>query len=53
MDNDIKLTKQRKEKKPKSMAFRNAVAGYLFTLPFIIGFLLFLLVPLMQSLRMV
>ena len=52
MDKDKKQAKQVKQKKPKSMAFRSAVAGYLFTSPFIIGFLLFLLVPLMQSLRM-
>lgn len=47
-----KEKKQKKQRKPKSMAFRNAVAGYLFTSPFIIGFLLFLLLPLLQSLRM-
>lgn len=47
-----KEKKQKKQRKPKTMAFRNAVAGYLFTSPFIIGFILFLLVPLLQSLRM-
>ncbi len=44
--------RQRKIRKPKSMAFRNALAGYLFTSPFIIGFLLFLMLPLLQSFRM-
>ena len=34
------------------MAKGNAKAGYLFITPFIIGFLLFLVVPLVQSLRM-
>jgi ABC-type sugar transport system permease subunit len=32
---------------------KNARAGYLFTLPFIIGFLLFIFVPLIESFRMV
>lgn len=44
--------KVEKKKKPKSMAFRNGVTGYLFIAPFVIGFIAFLLVPLMQSLRM-
>ena len=38
--------------KRKSMAKGNAKAGYMFITPFIIGFLLFLVVPLVQSLRM-
>ena len=42
----------RKNKKKKTLAFKNAVAGYLFIAPFIIGFILFLVVPLIQSLRM-
>lgn len=42
----------KKPKKPKSMAYRNAITGYLFVLPFIIGFIAFLLVPMGQSLRM-
>ncbi|MBH1941139.1 sugar ABC transporter permease [Mobilitalea sibirica] len=46
------MKKEKKHKKPKSMAYRNAVTGYLFTLPFIIGFIMFLLVPMFQSLRM-
>ena len=41
-----------KPKKPKTMAYKNAVAGYLFILPFLIGFVAFLLVPMGQSLRM-
>lgn len=36
----------RKNKKKKTLAFKNAVAGYLFIAPFIIGFILFLVVPL-------
>lgn len=39
-------------KKKKSLATKNAIAGYLFILPFIIGFLAFMVVPLYQSLRM-
>lgn len=46
------MSKEVKKKKPKSMAHKNAVTGYLFTLPFIIGFIVFLVVPLCQSLRM-
>ncbi len=41
-----------KKKKQKNLARGNAIAGYLFILPFIIGFLLFLLYPLAQSLYM-
>ncbi len=44
--------KERRQKKPKTMAYRNAVTGYLFILPFIIGFIAFLIVPMGQSLRM-
>jgi len=32
---------------------RNAIAGYLFLLPFVIGFLSFMFLPLLESLRMV
>lgn len=46
------MGKDKKKKKPKSMAFKNAITGYLFVSPFIIGFIAFLLVPLGQSLRM-
>lgn len=42
----------RKNKKKKTLAFKNAVAGYLFIAPFIIGFILFMVIPLIQSLRM-
>ncbi len=42
----------RKNKKKKTLAFKNAVAGYLFITPFIIGFIMFMLIPLIQSLRM-
>ncbi|MHB8128741.1 MAG: carbohydrate ABC transporter permease [Mobilitalea sp.] len=41
-----------KHKKPKSMAFKNAVTGYLFIMPFIIGFISFLVIPMTQSIRM-
>lgn len=46
------MKKERKQKKPKSMAFKNAITGYLFIMPFIIGFIAFLIVPMGQSLRM-
>lgn len=42
----------KKKRKPKSLAYKNAVAGYLFITPFIIGFLAFLVLPLFESLRM-
>jgi len=42
-DNKISLT----------MEGKNAVSGYLFLLPFVIGFLAFMLFPLLESLRMV
>lgn len=45
-------TKAPKRKKQKDLAKGNAIAGYLFILPFIIGFLLFLVYPLFQSLYM-
>ena len=40
------------KQKQKSMAKGNAIAGYLFISPFIVGFLLFLVVPMAQSLYM-
>ncbi len=46
------VKQEKKPKKPKSMAYKNAITGYLFVLPFIIGFIAFLLVPMGQSLRM-
>ena len=42
----------KRQKKKKTLAFKNAVAGYLFILPFILGFSLFMVVPLISSLRM-
>lgn len=42
----------KKQKKKKTLAFKNAVAGYLFIAPFILGFILFMVVPLGQSLLM-
>ncbi len=41
-----------RKKKKKTLAFKNAVAGYLFILPFILGFILFMIIPLIQSLQM-
>lgn len=46
------MSKENKQKKPKTMAHKNAITGYLFILPFIIGFIAFMMVPLFQSLRM-
>ncbi|HWT27799.1 MAG TPA: sugar ABC transporter permease [Mobilitalea sp.] len=46
------MSKVKNQRKPKSMAYKNAITGYLFILPFIIGFIAFLVVPLFQSLRM-
>lgn len=40
------------KKKQKNMRKRKAIAGYLFISPFIIGFLAFMVVPLLESLRM-
>lgn len=42
----------KKPKKKLSMAQKNAIAGYLWISPFIIGFFAFLLVPLFESLQM-
>jgi ABC-type sugar transport system permease subunit len=41
-----------KRKKKMTLASKNAVAGYLFILPFIIGFILFLAYPLIESVQM-
>lgn len=41
-----------KQKRKMTLAGKNAVTGYLFILPFIIGFLLFLVLPLFQSMQM-
>lgn len=42
----------KKQRKKKTLAFKNAVAGYLFIAPFILGFILFMVLPLGQSLLM-
>lgn len=42
----------KRQRKKKTLAFKNAVAGYLFIAPFILGFILFMVVPLGQSLLM-
>lgn len=39
-------------KKHKDLKYKRAITGYLFILPFIIGFLAFMIVPLFESLRM-
>jgi ABC-type sugar transport system permease subunit len=41
-----------KKKKQKNLQTRKAITGYLFILPFIIGFVSFMVVPLLESLRM-
>ncbi|HKL79660.1 MAG TPA: sugar ABC transporter permease [Mobilitalea sp.] len=46
------MSKLKKQKKQKTMASKNALTGYLFILPFIIGFIAFLLIPMGQSLKM-
>lgn len=40
------------KKKQKNLQARKAITGYLFILPFIIGFVSFMVVPLLESLRM-
>ncbi len=42
----------KRQRKKKTLAFKNAVAGYLFIAPFILGFILFMVVPLGKSLLM-
>ncbi len=42
----------RKKKTKMTLATKSAIAGYLFILPFIIGFIAFMVIPLFQSLRM-
>jgi len=53
--NDMKkINKERlSNKKFMTLARKDAIAGYLFILPFIIGFTAFMLVPLAQSIAMV
>ena len=41
-----------RRKKLRGLQRRNAISGYLFILPFIIGFLAFMVKPLFQSLYM-
>ena len=42
----------KKKKKPAGLQKRKAISGYLFIMPFIIGFLVFMVQPLFQSLYM-
>jgi len=44
---------KKKDKLSLTLEGRNAVAGYMFILPFIIGLLAFMFLPLLESLRMV
>jgi ABC-type sugar transport system permease subunit len=44
--------KHTKKKRRMSLAGKNAVAGYLFILPFLIGFVAFMLIPIGQSIGM-
>jgi ABC-type sugar transport system permease subunit len=44
---------KKKNKLSLTLEGKNAVTGYLFLLPFLIGFLAFMLLPLLESLRMV
>lgn len=41
-----------KARKPRNLQKRNAITGYFFILPFIIGFIVFLAKPLVQSIQM-
>ena len=41
-----------KKRKPRNLRRRNAITGYLFISPFIIGFLVFLVKPMIESFRM-
>jgi len=45
--------RKKDDKLSLTMEGKNAVSGYLFLLPFVIGFLAFMLFPLLESLRMV
>ncbi|MDR2922686.1 MAG: sugar ABC transporter permease [Treponema sp.] len=44
---------KKNEKLSLTLEGKNAVAGYLFILPFVIGFLAFMFLPILESLRMV
>ena len=41
-----------KRKKQRNLRRRNAITGYLFIAPFIVGFLVFLLKPMIESIIM-
>ena len=41
-----------KKRKPRNLRRRNAITGYLFISPFILGFLVFLVKPMIESFRM-
>ncbi len=41
-----------KKRKPRNLRRRNAIAGYMFISPFILGFLVFLVKPMIESFRM-
>lgn len=41
-----------KARKPRNLQRRNAITGYFFILPFVIGFIVFLAKPLVQSIQM-
>jgi len=45
--------KKKNDKLSLTLEGKNAVAGYLFILPFLIGFLMFMFFPILESLRMV
>lgn len=45
-------TKSKKHKKPIGLQSRRALYGYIFILPFILGFIFFMIKPLFQSLNM-
>lgn len=45
-------SEQKKKKKPVGLTKRRALYGYIFILPFILGFIFFMVKPLFQSLRM-
>lgn len=45
-------SEQKKKKKPVGLTKRRALYGYIFILPFIVGFIFFMVKPLFQSLRM-
>lgn len=44
---------EKKKRRKLKLTTKNAIAGYLFILPFLIGFFAFMFIPLLESLRMV